>query len=132
MALGWLFCCTPQTEVLDRSARDIWDFWAGPSLRDSLDEIVPKDLARVIHDRGADMLVAQLSEAGLKPRGPRSKPRQIGFQIVQHGFYLRMTQTDEIREDAFRAAVDHRRESRIGPADGRWDWDAYPTTGGDP
>ena len=45
MALGWLFCCTPQTQVLDRSARDVWDFWAGPSLRDSLDQIVPKDLA---------------------------------------------------------------------------------------
>jgi hypothetical protein len=132
LALGWLFCCTPQAQVaVDRSARDIWDFWAGPSLRDRLDQIVPKDLARLVHDRGADMLVAKLAEAGLKPRGLSSKPRQMGYQIVQHGFYLRMTQTDEIREDAFRAAVAGRRESGIGSADSRWDWDAYPTSNAD-
>ena len=38
-----------------------------------------------------------------------------------------MTQTDEIREDAFRDAIALRRETGIGSAEGRWDWDAYPT-----
>lgn len=124
MALGWLFCCTPEVAVADRSAGDIWDFWAGASLRDPLDKIVPRDLARMIHHRGSELLIAKLTDAGLKRRGP-SKVGQIGYQIVQHGFYLRMVQTDEIHEDAFRGAVGYRRDSGIGDADGRWAWDAY-------
>jgi hypothetical protein len=124
MALGWLFCCTPDAEMADRSARDIWDFWAGASLRDSLHQIVPKRLARLIHQRGDELLVAKLTEAGLKRRGP-SKVGQIGYQLVQHGVYLRMTQTSEIREDAFRNAVGYRRETGVGDADGRWAWDTY-------
>lgn len=125
MALGWLFCCTPEVEVADRTARDIWDFWAGPSLRDPLDQIVPKKLARLIHDRGAGMLVAELKTAGLMRRGS-STVRQIGYQIVQHGFYLRMVQSLEITETSFRAAVSARRSSGPGPAGGRWEWGAYP------
>ena len=125
MALGWLFACTPDVEVADRGARDIWDFWAGPSLRDTLSEIVPKDLAGLIHRQGAALLSEKLSAAGLKRRWPSSKLPQIGYQIVQHGFYLRMVQTHEIDEEAFRRVVAERRETGIGSADGRWDWDAY-------
>jgi hypothetical protein len=127
MALGWLFCCTLEAAIAGRSARDIWDFWAGASLRDPLNKIVPRDLARLIHQRGAELLVAKLTDAGLKRRGP-SRVGQIGDQIVQHGFYLRMVQTDEIHEEAFRNAVDFRQSTGIGDADGRWDWDAYAGT----
>jgi len=128
MALGWLFCCTPEAEVGDRAARDIWDFWAGPTLRDPLDQIVPKDLARLVHHKGAEMLVAELKNAGLKRRGP-SRLDQIGYQIVQHGFYLRMVQSVEISESSFLEAVSARRESGLGSAGGRWEWDAYPDDG---
>jgi hypothetical protein len=125
MALGWLFACTPDAPAAERSARDVWDFWAGPSLRDTLSEIVPKDLASLIHQRGASLLGEKLSAVGLKRRRPSSKLPQIGYQIVQHGFYLRMVQSTEIDEAAFRRVVAERRETGIGSADGRWDWDAY-------
>jgi hypothetical protein len=125
MALGWLFMCSPEAPVTDRSARDIWDFWAGVSLRDPLDRVVEKDLARLIHRNGAGMLVSKLKDAGLKPR-LGGQVSQIGYQIVQHGCYLRMVQTIEIDEQAFRSAIGFRRDTGIGDADGRWDWDAYP------
>jgi hypothetical protein len=125
MALGWLFMCTPDAPAAERTARDIWDFWAGVSLRDALDQVVEKNLARLIHRNGADMLATKLKDAGLKPR-LGAQVSQIGFQIVQHGCYLRMVQTVEIDEQAFRKAIEFRRDTGIGSADGRWDWDAYP------
>jgi hypothetical protein len=125
MALGWLFCCHPEAEMADRSARDIWDFWAGPSLRDSLGDVAGKPLARLIHNSASTVLANMLREAGLKRRGP-SKVDYVAMQMSQNGFYLRMTQTTEINDDVFLQAVSSRRETGIGSADGRWDWDAYP------
>jgi len=80
MALGWLFMCAPEAPVADRSARDIWNFWAGVSLRDPLDKVVEKGLARLIHRNGARMLATKLKDAGLKPRLGGGQVSQIGYR----------------------------------------------------
>lgn len=125
LALGWLFAATPETRIADRSDREIWDVWAGPSLRDDLHAVVPRDLARLIHNNGADLLVGDLKEAGMTRLLGGSKLRQIGFQIVQNGFYLRLTQTNEMADEVFSGALAQRRRLGAGFAGGRWDWEAY-------
>ena len=125
LALGWLFAATADAEIASRSERDIWDVWAGPSLRDELHAVVPKDLAGLIHKNGAGVLVSDLKEAGMTRLLGGSKLHQIGFQIVQNGFYLRMIQTTEIADQVFERALAARQRMGADFVGGRWEWDGY-------
>jgi hypothetical protein len=128
LACGWLYCCTPQAHIVPaRDERSIWKAWA-PSLDETsqLINVVEKSFAEVIQQTGINILgddLKQLEIGGLKGR---LKREMIAVHIITLGFYLRMTQTNEIKEDTFeRYSADYFRTSETNGEIGQWAWSAY-------
>ena len=101
LAVGWLFACSPEAPMADRDEKDVWASWAS-SIRDELSKVIddPK-LVKMIHDVGRDTLIADLKQAGMTSVLGGSKLHQVGFHLAQGGYYLRMIQTEEIKEEGF-------------------------------
>jgi hypothetical protein len=126
LAVGWLFACTPKAAFRpERSETDVWAVWA-PSVREPLRNVITPEMARMIERRGAELLVADMTSAGLTRRFAVGKVHQIGGFLARAGYFLRMAQTEQLPDDVFALGVaDQALWDRELPP-GRWAWDAYP------
>jgi hypothetical protein len=109
--------------LADRSAEDIWEWWA-PSCRAMLEDIgIPKDWATMVRGMGRDLLVADLKALGLARFLGGSKIHQLGMTYAQAGVHLRLAQSDALPSAAFDQAVSSRREDPDRP----WRYEDYPS-----
>jgi hypothetical protein len=127
IALAWLYSCHPDAAIADhRTERDIWAAWAA-SLREPLKQVIQPKLARIVLDAGSDLLVDELKRGGMARWLGGSKLGQVGYHLAQGGYYLRLTQTEELPEENFDRALKIHEEMVEGNPEGRgrWAWDAY-------
>jgi hypothetical protein len=133
LAFGWLVCARTLAAVSaergkpielrsERSAEDIWDFWA-TSAHQSLEGTgVARRLADTVRGGGATLLVADLKRLSLTSLLGGMKLNQLGMRYAQAGWLLRVTQTSEIDDARFAVTIAVDR----GDPHRRWRFDEYP------
>jgi hypothetical protein len=89
----------------ERAAEEIWQFWM-LNCRIILEEAgIPKAWAKMVRRMGSDLLVSDLKELKLAGFLGGGKLNRLGQMYAQAGVHLRMAQTDNTSDDAFRRDV---------------------------
>jgi hypothetical protein len=92
----------------------------GSALGEAIRE--PKFVEKIRND-ATELFRGELRQAGVIRRRGRLKIEMIGIHLATLGVFLRMYQTNEIRDEAFEVT---RPQTSEGDDPGRWAWSRYP------
>lgn len=107
--------------IVNRSTRDIWEYWV-TTCRAPLESTgIPKSWADMVRGMGRDLLVGELRSLKLTRYLGGSKINQLGLLYAQAGVHLRLAQVDRLPDDLFSGRVQARRADAERP----WRYEDY-------